>query len=49
MKLESKDELVDGIIQFWSTVTVAKCRKYIQHLQKVIPKMIDVNGDPTGF
>ena len=49
MKPKSKDELVDGIMRFWGTVTVPKCRKYIQHLQKVIPKIIEINGERTGF
>ena len=49
VKPESKNELVDGIMRFWGTVTVPKCRKYIQHLQKVIPIIIEVNGEATGF
>ena len=49
VKLTTKDQLVNGISQFWATVSVTKCRKYIQHLQKVIPKIIEVNGEATGF
>ena len=37
VKPHSKQELIDGIQQFWATVTVAKC-KYINHLKKVIPE-----------
>jgi len=29
-----------GIMQFWTTVTAEKCRKYIHHLHKVIPHII---------
>ena len=43
------EELVQGILQFWETVDVAKCTKYIQHLRKVIPKVIELNGEPTGY
>ena len=51
MKPWSKDQLVDGIACFWRTVrvTVEKCHRYIQHLNKVIPKIIEVEGEATGF
>ena len=49
IKPHSKQELMNGILEFWSTVTIAKCRKYIHHLQKVIPKVIELNGDATGY
>ena len=29
VKPKTKQELIDGIIEFWKTVTVSKCRKYI--------------------
>ena len=29
------DELMEGIEEFWQTLTPDVCRKYIQHLQKV--------------
>ena len=34
---------------FWETVGVAKCRKYIKHLRQVIPRVIELNGVPTGY
>jgi len=34
---------------FWSKLTPAVCRKYIGHLQKVIPKVLEVGGEPTGY
>ena len=34
VKPKTKEQLIDGIIQFWDTVTVAKCVKYINHLKK---------------
>ena len=48
MKPTTKQELIAGIQQFWSTVDVEKCRRYIRHLKKVLPKMVEVNGDATG-
>ena len=49
MKPQSKGQLIDGIASFWRSVTVEKCRKYIPHLQKVIPRMVEVQGEATGF
>ena len=44
-----KDELVQGINRFWDTVDVPKCKKYIGHLKKVMPKVVEENGEPTGY
>lgn len=49
VKPKYKQELIDGIEQFWSTVDVAKCRKYIRHLRKVVPRVIEMAGGPTGY
>ena len=49
VKPKTKDELVQGIIQFWRTVDVAKCEKYIGHLRKVMPKVIELEGAATGY
>ena len=46
MKPKTKEELIDGIEAFWSTVDIDKCRKY---LRKVIPKVIEVQGAATGY
>ena len=40
VKPQTKASLVEGIQEFWATVDVTKCRKYIHHLRKVIPKVI---------
>ena len=48
VKPKTKDELIQGIIRFWDTVDIEKCRKYIGHLKKVLPKIIEV-GEATGF
>ena len=49
VKPEVKQELIDGIFTFWRTVNVAKCNKYINHLRKVIPKVIELDGGATGY
>lgn len=49
VKPTNKQELVDGITNFWTTVDVRKCCRYINHLRKVLPKVIEMNGDATGY
>ena len=49
VKPKTKDELINGILQYWATVTAAKCQRYISHLNKVIPEIIRVEGEATGF
>ena len=46
VKPSCKQELVDGIYKFWESITVAKCQKYIRHLIKVLPKIVEVGGGP---
>ena len=47
VKPKTKDQLIDGINSFGATV--AKCRKYISHLRKVVLKVIALEGGPTGY
>ena len=49
MKPKTKGELVEGIKAFWRTVTMTKCVKYIDHLKKVIPRVIKLEGGATGY
>jgi len=49
VKPSTKSELIEGIKLFWSTVDTEKCVRYIQHLDKVIPKAIDCSGSATGY
>lgn len=49
VKPHNKQELIAGIARFWETVDVAKCKKYIGHLRKVVPKIIECNGQATGY
>ena len=48
-KPKNKQELIDGIGRFWATVDVAKCCRYIHHLNKVLPKVVEVHGEATGY
>ena len=49
IKPKTKDELVNGILRFRETVDFIKCKKYIRHLDKVLPKVIELEGDATGY
>lgn len=49
VKPRNQKELIAGIKSFWATVTPEKCCKYIRHLHKVIPKVIELQGDATGY
>ena len=49
VKPHAKDELIQGIEEFWRTVTVDKCTRYIRHLRKVVPRVIAEQGGPTGY
>ena len=49
VKPTTKDELVNGIKQFWETVNIDKCTRYIRHLRKVLPRIIELEGDATGY
>ena len=49
VKPKNKEQLVQGILSFWRTVSVEKYRRYINHLSKVIPRMIELKGDATGY
>ena len=43
------ETLKAGIVHFWRSMTPQVCSKYISHLHKVIPKVIEVNGAASGF
>ena len=48
-KPKNLGELKSGIKTFWAALTPAICKKYISHLKKVIPKVIEVQGLPSGY
>lgn len=49
IKPTKEEELIQGILKFWETVTVEKCNRYIDNLKTVIPEVIKVNGQATGY
>ena len=49
VKPRTKSELVQGISDFWATVDANMCKKYIGHLRKVLPKVIELDGAATGY
>lgn len=45
VKPRNKSELVEGIKEFWKTkLTISQCRRYINHLHKVLPVIIAKDG-----
>ena len=44
-----KQDLEDGLHQFWSALTPERCSRYINHIHKVMPKVLECEGGPTGF
>ena len=49
MKPQNKDNLIQGICMFWAKVTPEKCCRYIDHLKRVIPNVLEVNGEAPGY
>ena len=48
-KPQNLDELKKGIRIFWRRMTPEVCSDYIAHIQKVMIKVIEVNGEPSGY
>ena len=48
-KPTNTEELMNGIEEFWNSLTPEVCIKYIRHLHTVIPKVITVDGNPSGY
>ena len=49
VKPKTKEELVDGIEHFWQNLNAEKCTEYINHLQKVMPVVLERNGKASGY
>ena len=43
------DGLKNGIKAFWKTLTPSVCCKYINHIHKVIPIVVERKGDASGY
>ena len=48
-KPKNLSELQEGISTFWQTLTPAVCRRYINHLRKVIPKVTTEEGGSSSY
>ena len=44
----TQDQLIAGIKSFWDTVDKAKCNRYINHINKVLPIVIERGGKASG-
>ena len=49
VKPTNEATLVQGILKFWESMKPAVCKRYIHHLQKVMPKVVAENGGPSGY
>lgn len=49
IKPMNKEELIQGIHRFWDTVTQEKCKRYIGHLNKVLPAVVEHEGRASGY
>ena len=49
VKPRNATQLKYGIKEFWMTLTPQVCARYVNHLQKVVPKVVEVNGGPSGY
>ena len=48
-KPRNLEELKGGIKKFWKTLTPAVCTRYINHLHRVMPVVVEKQGGPSGF
>ncbi len=50
MKPTTQEEFVDGILKILDErMTPEKCNRYINHLYKVIPAVIEEEGKASGY
>lgn len=49
IKPKTKDELIRGIETYWGTLTAEKCTRYVDNVRKVVAKIIENEGLPTGL
>jgi len=48
-KPRNMTELKARIERFWQSLTAEVCKQYINHLNKVVLKVIEVDGNPSGY
>ena len=49
-KPRTLDELESAIKHYWATkLTPEVCQRYVRHIHKVLPRIVEVNGAATGM
>ena len=48
-KPKNLQEVIDGIKRFWATMSPTVYRRYINHLHKVIPKVVQLKGAASSY
>ena len=48
-KPKDLNDLKQGIQRFWSSLTPEICSRYINHLHKVVPIVIKLQGEPSEY
>ncbi|CAG2256104.1 unnamed protein product [Mytilus edulis] len=49
VKPKLKEELVNGIKQFWENLSAEQCARYIDHIHRVLPVVVLNDGGPSEF
>lgn len=49
VKPSTKDELIQGIKDFWKNLTPSVCNRYIDHIYKVVPVIVARRGAASGY
>ena len=44
VKPRTKDDLISGIKEFWRTLYYERCTKYVDHIHKVLPVIVEREG-----
>lgn len=48
-KPRTKDQRIQGIKEFWETLSTPQCVRYIDHIHKVIPYVVLNRGEASGY
>ena len=48
-KSTNTESLEEGIKKFWTSMTPEVCHRYINHLDKVIPRVVEVDGAASNY
>jgi hypothetical protein len=49
VKPDSKETLIEGIQEFWKTLSPRMCNRYINHIFTVLPAVALRLGKPSGY